>query len=193
MRPVQDCQDEARAAITGTIEKVFSLAYNKSLFWEVNMHSPFDFWTIAHGLVGFFLGRIKLTRWLFYPVPVAWEIYQLFFHYQPQGYRLKDVWLNSLCDILICSICYEIAGSFSFFYERNRLWLRISNKTKTIIAYVLVASVSTWVFWDDIFRLRLSAGMPSVEVPLILGACSPVIACFVVWTWLRHDITHLSV
>ena len=139
------------------------------------MHGSLDFYTLAHGLAGFFLGRIKISRWLFYPVPVAWEIYQLFFHYQPQGYFLGDVWLNSLCDILACSACYEIAGSFSFFYERNRLWLSISAKTKAIMAYVLITSVSTWIFWDDIFRLGLSASMPSVEVPLILGACSPLL------------------
>jgi hypothetical protein len=156
------------------------------------MLNPIDGWTIAHGLVGFFLGRIKFNRLLFYPVPTGWEIYQLYFHYQPQGHYLAHVWLNSLCDILACILCYEVAARSPFNIERYPLWRRVSNKTKAIVAYVLITLSVTWVFYDDIFRGELSARMPMAQVPLVLGALSPAIASFVVRMWVKRDIFHFA-
>jgi len=155
------------------------------------MLTPFDVWTIAHGLVGFSLGRIKFNRLLFYPIQIAWEIYQLYFHYQPQGYYLGYLWLNSLSDILVCSVCYEVALRHSFSYERHPLWLRISNNVKVVTAYALIALGITWAFWDDVFRLGLSARMPSAQVPLLIGAFSPAIASFVVRKWIKREASHI--
>jgi hypothetical protein len=151
------------------------------------MLTPIDGWTIAHGLVGFFLGRIKINRWLFYPVPIGWEIYQLYFHYQPKGIFLAHVWPNSLVDILACIVCYEVAVKYSFNIERYPFWTRVSNKTKAIIAYVLITLSVTWVFYDDIFRGGLWTRMPMAQLPLVLGALSPAIASFIVWIWIKRD------
>jgi hypothetical protein len=46
---------------------------------------PLDGWTLVHGLIGFFSGRIKIKRLCLFPVPLIWEVYQLFFHYEPLG------------------------------------------------------------------------------------------------------------
>jgi hypothetical protein len=151
------------------------------------MLTPVDGWTIVHSVVGFFLGRIKFNRLLFYPVPIGWEIYQLYFHYQPQGYYLGYVWLNSLSDILFCSICYEVALRYSFIYDRSPLWLRISRNTKAVTAYVLIACSVTWAFWDDIIRRGLSKQVPSTLVPLMIGAISPAISSFVVSLWIKWE------
>ena len=156
------------------------------------MLTPFDGWTVAHALAGFFSGRFNFGRRLFYPIPIVWEIYQLYFHYQPQGHYMGVVWLNSLSDILVCVICYELAVTRSFGYQRCPQWLRINIKIKAAAAYVLIALAGTWVFWDDVFRLGLSAGMPSARVPLVLGAFSPAIASFAVWMWIRRGASHIS-
>jgi hypothetical protein len=156
------------------------------------MLTPIDGWTLAHGLVGFFLGKIRFQRLLFYPVPIVWEVYQLFFHYQPQSLDLARVWLNSVSDILACIICYEIAVKHSFHYERHRLWLSISTNAKAVIAYVIITLVVTWTFWDDIFRIGLSARMPSAQVPLIMGALSPAIASFIVRKWINREASQTA-
>ena len=151
------------------------------------MLTPVDGWTPAHGLVGFFLGRIQFKRWQFYPIPIGWEIYQLFFHYQPQGHYLGYVWLNSLSDILACSICYEIALRHSFGYEQRSLWRRLSNNAKAVAAYFLIAFGIIWAFWDDIFRLGMSAQLPAAELPLVIGAFSPAIASFITLKWIKRE------
>ena len=144
------------------------------------MQNPFDGWTLAHGLTGFFLGRIKFNRSMFYPLTIAWEIYQISFHYQPQGYYPKYVWINSLIDILSCVICYEAAIRYSFKYDRFRPWLGTSDNIKGIAAYAFVTSSVAWLFWDDIFRLGLLKDTISFQIPLLLGAFSPLVACFIV-------------
>ena len=71
------------------------------------MNEPFDFFTLAHGVAGFLFGKLKLNRWLCYSVAIGWEIFQLYFHYKPQGSGLEDVWVNSMIDILAFLVCYE--------------------------------------------------------------------------------------
>jgi len=148
------------------------------------MLNPFDGWTIAHGFIGFFLGTIRINRCIFYPIPFTWEVYQLYFHYQPQGYNLEYVWLNSLVDILTCILCYEISRIYPVKYDMHPFWLKTSVKAKRFIAYSIVAFGITWLFWDDIFRIGLIEQIPLPQIPLLLGLISPAIAVFVVRTWI---------
>ena len=76
------------------------------------INQPFDLFTLAHGSVGFLFGKIKLDRWLCYSLSIGWEIYQLYFHYKPQGFEVKDVWLDSVIDILAYVFCYEVATRY---------------------------------------------------------------------------------
>jgi hypothetical protein len=147
------------------------------------MLNPFDGWTLVHAAVGFSLGRIKVSRWLFYPVVVGWEVYQLYFHYLPKGYNPEYVWLNSLVDILSCSTGYEFAPKLTLTYITHRLRFRMNSKTKWIIAYVLLTSGIAWVLWDDAIRRGLLAPAPLAHIPLVLGSRSPAVASFVVRTW----------
>jgi hypothetical protein len=149
-----------------------------------NMLNPFDGFTVAHGFVGFFLGRIRLNRWLFYPIPIVWEVYQLFFHYQPQGFGLGYVWLNSLVDILACAFCYEISTQYSVKYNKYLFWLKMSTDSKGIMAYFIITFGIAWLFWDDILRGGLAQQIPSPQIPLLTGSFSPVIAAFIVRTWI---------
>ena len=153
------------------------------------MLTPIDGWAIAHGFTGFFLARIKLNRWILYPTQIAWETYQFYFHYQPQGYSFGYIWLNSLIDILICSVCYELAINHSFNYERLPIFRRINNNIKAMLAYALITFSITWAFWDDVFRTNFSAQLPYPQIPLILGAFSPVFASFNIWKWFKQEIT----
>lgn len=151
------------------------------------MLNPFDGWTIAHGVVGFFLGTIRINRWVFYPFPFVWEIYQLYFHYQPRSYDLEYVWLNSLVDILICVFCYEISRKSQVKYYIYPYWLKVSLKTNRLITYSLITSGIVWLFWDDIFRTGLSEQIPLPQIPLLLGLISPAIAAFIVRTWIIRE------
>lgn len=96
------------------------------------MINPFDLWTIAHGSVGYLLGEAKLKRWVFYLMPVGWEIVQLYYHYEPEGLRPEDVWLNSGVDILACIGLYEIALRYPLKPVEPRLRLIIENKSKKV-------------------------------------------------------------
>ena len=151
------------------------------------MLNPFDGWTIAHGVVGFFLGTIRINRWVFYPFPFVWEVYQLYFHYQPRSYALEYVWLNSLVDILICVFCYEISRKSQVKYYIYPYWLKVSLKTNRLITYSLITSGIVWLFWDDIFRTGLSEQIPLPQIPLLLGLISPAIAAFIVRTWIIRE------
>ena len=148
------------------------------------MLNPFDGWTIAHVLVGFFAGTIRVNRWVFFPIPFAWEVYQLYFHYQPQGCGLGYVWLNSLVDILACILCYEISIRHPVKYDMHPFWLKISVKVKRSTACSLITFGITWLFWDDIFRIGLTEQIPLPQIPLLLGLISPALAAFVVRTWI---------
>ena len=151
------------------------------------MLNPFDGWTIAHGVVGFFLGTIRINRWVFYPFPFVWEVYQLYFHYQPRSYALEYVWLNSLVDILICVFCYEISRKSQVKYYIYPYWLKVSLKTNRLITYSLITSGIAWLFWDDIFRIGLSEQIPLPQIPLLLGLISPAIAASIVRTWIVRE------
>ena len=71
------------------------------------MNEPFDFFTLAHGLVGFFLGKVRLSRQLGYLVAIGWEVFQLFFQHRPQGIELEAVWLDSVIGLMAFIVCYE--------------------------------------------------------------------------------------
>ncbi len=150
------------------------------------MLSPVDGWTLIHGISGFFIGRIKVERLPAYTMTVVWEVYQLYFHYQPQDEGLGCVWLNSIVDILVFVMSYEIAVRHSLGYDRSKLWQMLSDNTKALLTYLLITGVTAWLFWDDIFRLRLAAWMPSSQIALLLGACSPVIASFLMSRWIGY-------
>ncbi len=150
------------------------------------MITPIDGWTLAHGLFGFLSGSIKLRRLWLYPVPIVWEVYQLFFHYQPHGESFKCVWLNSVCDIVVFPILYETARWQNLNFGNIRLFHKLSNEGKAILAYILLTLIITWLFWDDIFRLHLAARMPSSQLPLLFGALSPCIALFITRTWFKY-------
>jgi hypothetical protein len=151
------------------------------------MLNPFDGWTVVHGIVGFLLGTIRINRWIFYPFPIGWEVYQLYFHYQPQGYVMEYVWLNSLVDILVCVMCYEISVRHRVKYDILLYWLKVSSQTKILITYSLFTSGITWLFWDDLFRIGLSEKIPLPQIPLFLGLFSPAIAAFIVRTWIIRE------
>ena len=151
------------------------------------MLNPFDGWTIVHGIVGFLSGTIRINRWIFYPFPFGWEVYQLYFHYQPQGYDLDFVWLNSLVDILVCVMCYEISVRYQVKYDISFYLLKVSSQTKIVITYSLISSGITWLFWDDLFRTGLSEQIPLPQIPLLLGLISPAIAAFIVRTWIIRE------
>ncbi len=150
------------------------------------MLNPVDAWTIAHGLVGFFLGRIKIRRLLLYPTPILWEVYQLYFHYQPLGQGLEDVWLNSVFDVLAFLLLYEIANWHILKNYQMEPCRKLTDNAKGIMVYILITLGIAWLFWDDIFRLRLAARMPNPQVPLLLGALSPAVASFIVRTWISR-------
>ena len=151
------------------------------------MINPFDGWTIIHGIVGFLFGIIRINRWIFYPLPFAWEAYQLYFHYQPQGYDLEYVWLNSLIDILACILWYEISRRQQVKYYMLPYWSKVSLETKILITYSLITSGITWLFWDDLFRTGLSEQIPLPQIPLLLGLISPAIAAFIVRIWIIRE------
>lgn len=150
------------------------------------MLAPVDVWTIAHGFVGFLSGRIKIRRLLIYPIPILWEIYQLYFHYQPQGEGLNFVWLNSVFDISTFLVLYEVANWHNLKHYQMEPCRRLTDDAKGIMAYILITLGIAWLFWDDIFRLKLAARMPSPQVPLLFGALSPAIASFIVRTWVSR-------
>ncbi len=151
-----------------------------------NVLSPVDAWTSLHGLSGFFIGRIKVGRLLAYTMTVVWEVYQLYFHYQPQDKGLEYIWLNSVVDILAFVVSYEIAVKHSLGYDKNKLWRMLSDNIKALLTYLLITCATAWLFWDDMFCLRLAARMPSSQTALLLGAFSPVIASFLVSRWIGH-------
>ena len=151
------------------------------------MLHPFDGWTIVHGIVGFLLGTIRINRWIFYPFTLGWEAYQLYFHYQPQGYALEYVWLNSLVDILVSIMCCEISIRHQVKYDILLHWLKVSVQTKKLIAYSFFTSGIAWLFWDDLFRIGLSEQIPLPQIPLLLGLISPAIAAFIVRTWIIRE------
>ena len=147
----------------------------------------FDGWTIIHSIVGFLLGIIRINRWVFYPIPFGWEIYQLYFHYQPQGYDLEYVWVNSLVDILTCVMCYEFSRRHQVKYDMYPYWFKVGLKTIRLFAYPLITSGIAWLFWDDIFRIGLSEQIPLPQIPLLLGLISPAIAAFIVRIWIIRE------
>ena len=151
------------------------------------MLAPVDGWTLAHGLAGFFSGKIKITRLFIYPLPFLWEIYQLFFHYHPQGEGLDYVWVNSAVDVLIFLGLYEITGRFNWKHHRTELYHSMPDDVKGIIAYVLITPVTAWLFWDDLLRLKLGTMMPVAQLPLLCGALSPVMASFIVKRWINQE------
>ncbi len=148
------------------------------------MLHPLDGFTLAHGFMGLFLARIRLHRYLFYPIPIIWEIYQYFFHYQPQDYTLGDIWLNSLVDILVCVCCYEASSKYLIKYNKYPLGFKINNNYKMIIAYIVITFGITWLFWDDLIRGKFVEDIPMVQIPLILGSLSPLFAAFIVHKYL---------
>ncbi len=81
------------------------------------MNEPYDFFTLAHGFVGFLFGKLKLNRWLCYSIAIGWEIFELYFQYKPQGFGVEHIWLNSLIDIIAFVVCYE--GTVNFRYLRR--------------------------------------------------------------------------
>jgi hypothetical protein len=135
------------------------------------MINPVDGWILGHSLVGFFLGRLKFSRHIFYPLTIIWEVYQLYFHYQPQGYSLADVWQNSLVDILAGIGFYE----FGVWYSRRERQLipriRMNTNTKWMMAHILISCGISWVFWDDMIRREMLTEIPLPQIPLLLGAC----------------------
>jgi hypothetical protein len=151
------------------------------------MLNPLDGWTIGHGVVGFLLGTIRINRWIFCTLIFGWEIYQLYFHYQPQGYALEYFWLNSLVDILVCIPCYEISIRHQVKYDIFLYWLKVSLQTKILIIYSLITFGITWLFWNDIFLAGLSEQIPLPQIPLSLGLISPAIAAFFVRTWIIRE------
>ena len=150
------------------------------------MLTPIDGWTLAHGLVGFFSGRINIRRFLLYPTPILWEVYQLYFHYQPQGEGLKYMLLNSVFDVLTFLLLYEIANWHNLKHYQMEPCRKLTDDAKGIMAYILITLGTAWLFWDDIFRLRLVARMPNPQVPLLFGALSPAVASFIVRTWISR-------
>jgi hypothetical protein len=156
------------------------------------MLAPIDGWTLAHGLAGFFAGKIKIRRIFLYPVPFLWEIYQLFFHYGPRGESLEYVWLNSVFDVLVFLVMYEISNRLGRKHYQMKLPREIFIDAKGICAYFLITSGMAWLFWDDIFRLKLGALMPIVQLPLLFGAFSPFLAWFIVRRWIGLERNELA-
>jgi hypothetical protein len=142
--------------------------------------SASDIWTPAHAIIGLFFGRIKYPRLLYYPIPFGWEIYQVYFHYQPMGYTFDQYWLNTLLDILAGLIGYEVVRLYWTQKFVHPLWLRFSTNAKALAAYIFVAAGITWLLWNEILLGEMAPKMPSTAFPLILGALSPIAAAFVI-------------
>ena len=149
-----------------------------------DMLCPADGFTLAHGFVGVLLARFRLTRYLFYPVPVAWEIYQYFFHYQPHGDTLAYIWLNSLVDILVCVCAYEAASKYLNKFGQYPLGIKINSNARIVTSYLVVTLALTWLFWDDYIRGNYLEFVPLLRIPLILGSFSPLFAAIVVHRWM---------
>jgi hypothetical protein len=151
------------------------------------MLSPIDGWTVAHAFIGFLFGKNKIAREIVYSLQIGWETYQLLFHYQPQGYHLGYIWLNSLTDIIVCSVFYEITlRRYNFIIKQLGLWTKLNNTTKAFTLYIMITTGIMWALWDDVFRLKLSSLMPSVHIPLVIGAFSPVVASIFVRKWVNQ-------
>jgi hypothetical protein len=151
------------------------------------MLNPLDGWTIPHGIVGFLSGKIGINRWVFYPFSFGWEVYQLYFHYQPQGHDLEYVWINSMVDIIACVLGYEISRIHQVRYDLYPYWFKVSLKANGFVAYSLISFGITWLFWDDIFRIGPSEQIPLPQIPILLGLISPAIAAFIVRTWIIRE------
>jgi hypothetical protein len=147
---------------------------------------PIDGWTLVHGLIGFFSERIKIRRIWLYPLPFIWEVYQYFFHYQPLGKWLEDVWLNSIFDIAIFLLFYELARWYNLNFDNIWLFQKLTNEVKATMVYILVSLGLTWLFWDDIFRLKLAGHMSNPQIPLLFGALSPFMASLIIRKWFNH-------
>jgi hypothetical protein len=156
------------------------------------MESPIDFWTIPHALVGIFFGRIRLPRLIQYPIPIIWEIYQLYFHYQPHGIMLGGMWLNSLFDILACVVCYEITLIYWKADFQNFYWQRINGNIKAIGAYLILAIMITWLFWDDVLGSDKTLAMPWAQLPIFWGAFSPLAAVLIIRNSIYKDTSFIE-
>jgi hypothetical protein len=143
-----------------------------------------DLWTPAHALIGLFFARIRYPRLLYYPIPFGWEIYQVFFHYQPLGITFDQFWINTVADILAGIIGYELIWRYWNQKLVNPLWLRFSDGFKALAAYILIVSGITWLLWNEVL---LGAHAPQIPIPaftLILGALSPLATAYI----MRHSI-----
>ena len=78
------------------------------------VNAPFDFFTLAHGFVGFVFGKLKLNRWLCYAIAIGWEIFQFYFQHKPKGFILENIWLDSVVDIISLVVCYEVTVNFQY-------------------------------------------------------------------------------
>lgn len=146
---------------------------------------PIDGWTIAHCAAGLFFLVAGTGRRLTYTLIIVWEIYQFYFHYVPQGYTPEDIGLNSMVDILVAILSYEIAKQYLVGIWRVAQWHGMNVYVPKIIGFIFLSLGTAWLFWDDVFRLHLSLDLP--QIPLLLGAFAPVFVFFTTRAFLQNS------
>lgn len=63
----------------------------------------------------------------------------------------------------------------------------MGEKTKGIVAYILIAFVMAWVLWEIPIRLGFSTSSVFFQFVALPGAFSPAIAAIIVRKWITHE------
>jgi len=145
-----------------------------------------DGWALVHAFVGLAMAAMGLKRWFAYPVAFAWEVYQLYFHYPVRGFGFSETWLNSVMDIVVFIVAYEVTVAYRGWVARQWWWPSASDRNKGVVAFLLIAFGLALPWLLDLPQAAAS-GLPQLETVIVPAALSPAVAALIVRAWVTRE------